>query len=101
MCKHNATEIYETRREVKEIKDHLGISTTPLGEMPTFFDPFAEWDAEDAEDEAQAQAAPPPRRSSRPRSARDEIFEEDEEEEEYVEEGDEDEDEDDDEESDE
>jgi hypothetical protein len=33
-----------------EIKSHLGLPTDPYLELPEFDDPFAEWDAQDAEE---------------------------------------------------
>jgi hypothetical protein len=50
MCKTIATETNENRRDIIEIKFHLGIPTVPYRERPEFDDPFAEWDAQDAEE---------------------------------------------------
>jgi hypothetical protein len=49
MCKTMATETNENRRDIIQIKSHLGLPTDPYRELPTFDDPFAEWDAQDAE----------------------------------------------------
>jgi hypothetical protein len=48
MCKTIATETNENRRDIIEIKYHLGLPTDPYRELPEFDDPFAEWDAQDA-----------------------------------------------------
>jgi hypothetical protein len=45
-----ATETNENCRDIIEIKSHLGLSTDPYREVPTFDDPFAEWDAQDEEE---------------------------------------------------
>jgi hypothetical protein len=50
MCKTIATETNENRRDIIEIKSHLGLPTDPYRELPEFDDPFAEWDAQDAEE---------------------------------------------------
>jgi hypothetical protein len=50
MCKTMATETNENRRDIIEIKSHLGLSTDPYRELPEFDDPFVEWDAQDAEE---------------------------------------------------
>jgi hypothetical protein len=50
MCKIMATETNENRRDIIEIKSHLGLPTDPYRELPTFYDPFAEWDAHDEEE---------------------------------------------------
>jgi hypothetical protein len=50
MCKTMATETNENRRDTIEIKSHLGLPTDPYHELPEFDDPFAEWDAQDAEE---------------------------------------------------
>jgi hypothetical protein len=50
MCKTMATEINENCRDIIEIKSHLGLPTNPYCELPTFDDPFAEWDAQDEEE---------------------------------------------------
>jgi hypothetical protein len=49
MCKTMATETNENHRDIIEIKSHLGLPTDPYRELPTFDDPFAEWDAQDEE----------------------------------------------------
>jgi hypothetical protein len=49
MCKTMATETNENRRDIIKIKSHLGLPTDPYRELPKFDDPFAEWDAQDAE----------------------------------------------------
>jgi hypothetical protein len=48
MCKTIATETNENRRDIIEIKSHLGLPTDPYRELPEFGDPFVEWDAQDA-----------------------------------------------------
>jgi hypothetical protein len=50
MCKTMATETNENRRDIIDIKSHLGLPTDPYCELPTFDDPFAEWDAQDEEE---------------------------------------------------
>jgi hypothetical protein len=45
MCKTIATETNENRRDIIEIKSHLGLPTDLYRELPEFDDPFAEWDA--------------------------------------------------------
>jgi hypothetical protein len=51
MCKTIATETNENRRDIIEIKSHLGLPTDPYHELPEFDDPFAEWDAQGAQEE--------------------------------------------------
>jgi hypothetical protein len=46
-----ATETNENRRDIIEIKSHLGLPTDPYRELPEFDDPFAEWDAHGAQEE--------------------------------------------------
>jgi hypothetical protein len=50
MCKTMATKTNENRRDIIEIKYHLGLPTDPYRELPTFDDPFAEWDTQDEEE---------------------------------------------------
>jgi hypothetical protein len=50
MCKTMATETNENRRDIIEIKSHLGLPIDPYRELPEFDDPFAEWKAQDAEE---------------------------------------------------
>jgi hypothetical protein len=50
MCKTMATETNENRRDIIEIKSHLGLPTDRYHELPTFDDPFAEWDTQDEEE---------------------------------------------------
>jgi hypothetical protein len=50
MCKTMATETNENRQDINEIKSHLGLPADPYRELPTFDDPFAEWDAQDEEE---------------------------------------------------
>jgi hypothetical protein len=50
MCKTMATETNENRRDIIEIKSHLGLPTDPYPELPELDDPFAEWDAQYAEE---------------------------------------------------
>jgi hypothetical protein len=45
MCKTIATETNENHWDIIEIKSHLGLPTDPYCELPTYDDPFAEWDA--------------------------------------------------------
>jgi hypothetical protein len=45
-----ATKTNENRWDIIEIKSHLGLPTDPYHELPTFEDPFAEWDAQDEEE---------------------------------------------------
>jgi hypothetical protein len=45
-----ATKTNENHRDIIEIKSHLGLPTDPYHELPTFEDPFAEWDAQDEEE---------------------------------------------------
>jgi hypothetical protein len=47
MCKTIATETDENRRDIIEIKSHLGLPIDPYRELPEFDDPFAEWDTQD------------------------------------------------------
>jgi hypothetical protein len=49
MCKTMAIETNENRWDIIEIKSHLGLPTDPYHELPTFDDPFVEWDAQDGE----------------------------------------------------
>jgi hypothetical protein len=56
MCKTIATETNENRRDITEIKSHLGLPIDPYREVPEFDDPFAEWDTQDVE-EGQAEEA--------------------------------------------
>jgi hypothetical protein len=51
MCKTIATETNENRWDIIEIKSHLGLPTDPYRELPEFDDPFAEWDAQGAQEE--------------------------------------------------
>jgi hypothetical protein len=51
MCKTIATETNENRRDIIEIKSHLAHPTDPYRELPEFDDPFAEWDAQGAQEE--------------------------------------------------
>jgi hypothetical protein len=51
MCKTIATETNENHRNIIKIKCHLGLPTDPYRELPEFDDPFAEWDALDAQEE--------------------------------------------------
>jgi hypothetical protein len=50
ICKTMATETVENRRDIIEIKSRLGLPTNPYHELPTFGDPFAEWDIQDEEE---------------------------------------------------
>jgi hypothetical protein len=51
MCRTIATETNENRRDIIEIKSHLGLPTDPYRELPEFDDPFPEWDAQGAQEE--------------------------------------------------
>jgi hypothetical protein len=51
MCKTIATETNENRHDIIKIKSHLGLPTDPYRELPEFDDPFAEWDAQGAQEE--------------------------------------------------
>jgi hypothetical protein len=51
MCKTIATETNENRRDIIEIKSHLGLPTDTYHELPEFDDPFVEWDAQGAQEE--------------------------------------------------
>jgi hypothetical protein len=51
MCKTIAMETNENRRDIVEIKSHLGLPTDPYRELPEFDDPFTEWDAQDVQEE--------------------------------------------------
>jgi hypothetical protein len=51
MCKTITTETNENHRDIIEIKSHLGLPTDPYRELPVFDDPFAEWDAQGAQEE--------------------------------------------------
>ncbi|RLN36000.1 hypothetical protein C2845_PM03G32980 [Panicum miliaceum] len=82
MCKSVSQEVNENRRDIIEIKSHLGLSYDPYHELPEFDDPFAEWDTADAA--ATHAPLPRPRRSSATLSRRSpprgqEIFDEEEE----------------------
>ena len=63
ICKYNAMEVNEMWREVKEVKEHLQLPTSPHRELPDFDDPFAEWDAAEEEEEEEAPPAPRSRRT--------------------------------------
>jgi hypothetical protein len=45
-----ATKTNENHRDIIEIKSHLGLPTDPYRQLPTFDNPFAEWDAQDEEE---------------------------------------------------
>jgi hypothetical protein len=66
MCKSMANEINENRRDIIEIKNHLGLPTDPYHELLEFDDPFAKWDAAD-EAAVTASHAPLPRPRCRTR----------------------------------
>jgi hypothetical protein len=66
MCKTATQEINENRRDIIEIKSHLGLLADPYHELPEFDDPFAEWDAADEAAIAAAHAPlPRPRQRTR------------------------------------
>jgi hypothetical protein len=50
MCKTMDTKTNENPQDIIEIKSHLGLPTDLYRELPTFDDPFAEWDAQDEEE---------------------------------------------------
>jgi len=52
MFKTMTQEVNESRRDIIEIKGHLGLPTDTYRDLPEFDDPFAEWDAMDAAAEA-------------------------------------------------
>jgi hypothetical protein len=84
MCKTATHEINENRRDIIEIKGHLGLPVDPYHELPEFDDPFAEWDAVDEATIAAAHAPLPhpcrrtrvPTRSRRSPPHGQEIFDE-------------------------
>ncbi|RLN24101.1 actin-like protein ARP8 [Panicum miliaceum] len=47
MCKSMTQEVNENRRDIIEIKSHLGLPYDPYNELPEFDNPFTEWDAAD------------------------------------------------------
>jgi hypothetical protein len=51
MCKTIATETNENCRDIIEIKSHFSLPTDPYRELPEFDNPFAEWDAQDVQEE--------------------------------------------------
>jgi hypothetical protein len=51
MCKTIAMETNENCRDIIEIKSHLSLPTDPYRELPEFDNPFAEWDAQDVQEE--------------------------------------------------
>jgi hypothetical protein len=67
MCNTATQEINENRRDIIEIKSHLGLPVDPYHELPEFDDPFAEWDAAD-EAAIAATHAPLPRPRQRTRA---------------------------------
>ena len=76
MCKTMVKEVNENRRDIIEMKSHMGLLCDPYHELPEFDDPFAEWDAQDAqatqEEEEPAPHVPAPRTAPRrSRHARD------------------------------
>ncbi|RLN25697.1 actin-like protein ARP8 [Panicum miliaceum] len=77
MCKSVSQEVNENRRDIIEIKSHLGLPYDPYHELPEFDDPFAEWDAADEAAVAAAHAPLPRSYRSPPRGQ--EIFDEEEE----------------------
>jgi hypothetical protein len=87
MCKTATQEINENRRDIIEIKSHLGLPADPYHELPEFDDPFAEWDAADEAAIAAAHSPLPrprqrtraPTRSRRSPPRGQEIFDEEEE----------------------
>jgi hypothetical protein len=63
ICKTSTHEINENRRDIIEIKGHLGLPANSYHELLEFDDPFAEWDAADEAAVAAARAPlPRPRR---------------------------------------
>jgi hypothetical protein len=57
MCKTIATETNENRRDIIEIKSYLGLPTDPYRELPEFDDPFAEWDAQGAQEDEEEEGS--------------------------------------------
>jgi hypothetical protein len=55
MCKTIVAEANENRRDIIEIKSHLGLPTDPYRELPEFDDPFAEWDAQGVQEEEEVE----------------------------------------------
>src|SRR6266540_5806899 len=46
ICKKQATDTYEMRKDLNEIHTHLQLPHRDIGEAPVFGDPFAEYDAD-------------------------------------------------------
>jgi len=59
MCQTMVKEVNENRRDMIEIKSHLGLPCDPYHELPDFDDPFAERDAQETQ-VAQANVDPAP-----------------------------------------
>jgi hypothetical protein len=87
ICKTMTQKVNENRRDIIEIKSHLGLPADIYHELPQFDDPFPKWDAAD-EAAVTAAHAPlprprhrthPPTRSYRSPSGVQEMFDEDEE----------------------
>jgi len=49
MCKTMVKEVNENRKDIIEIKGHLGLPCDIYHELPKIDDPFAEWDAHDSQ----------------------------------------------------
>jgi hypothetical protein len=59
-------EVNENCRDIIEMKSEMGLPCNPHHELPEFDDPFAEWDAQDAQaarEEEEPTPAPPTRPS--------------------------------------
>ncbi|RLM86546.1 actin-like protein ARP8 [Panicum miliaceum] len=66
MCKTMVREVNENRRDIIEMKSEMGLPCDPHHELPEFDDPYAEWDAKDAQaarEEEEPTPAPPTRPS--------------------------------------
>ena len=100
MCKKHATDVYEMRKDINEIRTRLELHPSDIGEPPVFEDPFAAYDAdvaawyaaqesgaaqEEAQEEAEISPAQP-RHSSRCPHGKDPMEEEEIQEEEETEE---------------
>src|SRR6266540_6674764 len=46
MCKKHATDVYEMRKDINEIRSHLKLPPSDIGEPPVFEDPFAAYDVD-------------------------------------------------------
>src|SRR5436190_9690504 len=46
MCKKHATDVYEMRKDINEIRSKLQLPSSEIGEPPVFEDPFVAYDAD-------------------------------------------------------